>query len=107
MFTRVVEMTSESRKSQELADTINGRAEPILKKQRGVMDEIVLVRLESRIAFWLELLEQARGCREYQGQRFQKIHDTVWHPLRPNPRFAPLTYTPQSLTKLPQARPPE
>jgi len=43
MFTRVVEMTSKSGKSQELANTINDKAVPILKKQRGFVDEIVLV----------------------------------------------------------------
>jgi hypothetical protein len=43
MFTRVVEMTSKSGKAQELANTINDRAVPILKKQRGFVDEIVLV----------------------------------------------------------------
>ena len=43
MFTRVVEMTSKSGKSQELAKIINEKGVPILKKQRGFVDEIVLV----------------------------------------------------------------
>ena len=43
MFTRVVEMTSKSGKSQDLADTINQKAVPILSKQHGFVDEIVLV----------------------------------------------------------------
>src|SRR5712691_945826 len=43
MYTRVVEITSKSGKSQELADTIKDSALPILKKQRGFVDEIVLV----------------------------------------------------------------
>ncbi len=32
MFTRLAEMTSKSGKSQDLANTINDRAVPILKK---------------------------------------------------------------------------
>jgi hypothetical protein len=36
-------MTSKSGKSQELADLIDAKAVPILKQQRGFVDEIVLV----------------------------------------------------------------
>jgi hypothetical protein len=43
MFTHVVELTSKSRKSKELAKAINEKALPILKQQRGFVDEIVLV----------------------------------------------------------------
>ncbi len=102
MFTRVVEMTSKSGKSQELANTINDRAVPILKKQRGFMDEIVLVSSgKSDRVLALSFWNKREDAEEYQREQYQKI------PLRPNPRFAPLTYTPQPPTKLPQARPPE
>ena len=43
MFTRVVELISESGKAKELANTINEKVVPILKKQRGFVDETVLV----------------------------------------------------------------
>ncbi len=43
MFTRAVELTSKPGKSKELAKAINERAVPILKKQQGFVDEIVLV----------------------------------------------------------------
>jgi len=43
MFTRLVEMKSTPGKSQELADLIDAKAVPILKQQRGFIDEIVLV----------------------------------------------------------------
>src|SRR5712691_2079036 len=57
MFTRVVEMTSKSGKSQELANIIDEKAVPILKKQRGFVDEIVLVSHAnpdrvSALSFW-------------------------------------------------------
>ncbi len=43
MFTRVVELTTKSGKSKELASIINEKVVPILKKQRGFVDETVLV----------------------------------------------------------------
>jgi quinol monooxygenase YgiN len=43
MFTRIVEITAKQGKTKELADTIRGKVLPILKKQPGFVDEIVLV----------------------------------------------------------------
>ncbi len=43
MFTRVVEIKSKSGKSKELTNAINEKVLPILKKQHGFVDEIVLV----------------------------------------------------------------
>ena len=43
MFTRVVELTSKSGKAKELSNIINEKVVPILKKQRGFVDETVLV----------------------------------------------------------------
>src|SRR4030088_1676940 len=42
MFTRVVELTSKPGKGKELSNTINEQAVPILKKQTGFLDEIIL-----------------------------------------------------------------
>src|SRR5215475_10796210 len=57
MFTRVVELTSTSGKSKELANAIDEKAVPILKKQRGFVDEMVLVSATEPdrilgISFW-------------------------------------------------------
>ncbi len=38
MFTRVVELTSKSGKSKDLANAIDEKAVPILRKQRGFVD---------------------------------------------------------------------
>jgi len=78
MFTRVVDMTSKSGKSQELADTINEKAVPILKKQRGFVDEIVLVSHGQpdrvlALSFW----NTAEDAEQYQREQYQKIHDTL------------------------------
>jgi heme-degrading monooxygenase HmoA len=42
MYSRVVELTSKSGKARELANTINDKVLPILKKQAGFVDETVL-----------------------------------------------------------------
>ena len=43
MYTRVVEITSKQGKARELCQTIDDKVVPILKKQRGFVDETVLV----------------------------------------------------------------
>jgi len=91
MFTRVVEMTSKSGKSQELANTINDRAVPILKKQRGFMDEIVLVSSgKSDRVLALSFRNKREDAEEYQREQYQKIHDTVWHLLEAEPQIRTL-----------------
>ncbi len=42
MFTRVVEITTKTGKSRELANTIQEKVLPILRKQSGFVDETVL-----------------------------------------------------------------
>jgi heme-degrading monooxygenase HmoA len=88
MFTRVVEMTSKSGKSQELANTINDRAVPILRKQHGFVDEIVLVSSEEpdevlAVSFW----NKREDAEEYQREQYQRIHDTVRHLLETEPEL--------------------
>jgi len=88
MFTRLAEMTSKSGKSQDLANTINDRAVPILKKQRGFVDEIVLVSSGKpnqvlALSFW----NKREDAEEYQREQYQKIHDTVRHLLETEPEI--------------------
>src|SRR6267143_3476778 len=86
MFTRVVEMTSKSGKSQELANIIDEKAVPILKKQRGFVDEIVLVSHANpdrvlALSFW----NKQEDAEQYQREQYQKIHDTLRHFLEAEP----------------------
>jgi heme-degrading monooxygenase HmoA len=86
MFTRVVEMISKPGKSQELANTINDKAVPILKKQRGFVDEIVLVSSGKpdqvlALSFW----NKREDAEEYQREQYQRIHDTVRDLLETEP----------------------
>jgi quinol monooxygenase YgiN len=88
MFTRIVEMTSKPGKSQELADTINDKAVPILKKQRGFVDEIVLVSSGKpdqvlALSFW----NKQEDAEEYQREQYQRIHDTVRNLLETEPEI--------------------
>ena len=88
MFTRLVEMTSKSGKSQELANNINEKAVPILKKQRGFVDEIVLVSSGDpdrvlALSFW----NKKEDAEEYQREQYQKIHDTLRHLLETEPEI--------------------
>ncbi len=43
MFTRVIEMTTKPGKAKEVTNTVNDKALPILRKQSGFVDEVVLV----------------------------------------------------------------
>ena len=86
MFTRVVELTSKSGKSKELAKTINEKAVPILKKQRGFVDEIVLVSDAERdqvlaLSFW----NTRKDAEQYHREKYQKIHETLRHHLETEP----------------------
>jgi len=57
MFTRIVELTAKPGKNKQLADTIDEQVLPILKKQKGFVDETVFVsdREDNRVlaqGFW-------------------------------------------------------
>jgi heme-degrading monooxygenase HmoA len=86
MFTRVVDLTTKSGKSKELTNTINEKVVPILKKQRGFLDEIVLVSDTEpdqvlAISFW-----NARQDAElYRREQFPKIQDSVRQLLETEP----------------------
>src|ERR1700736_6580250 len=88
MFTRLVEMTGKSGKSQELANTINEKAVPILKKQRGFVDETVLVSsVEPDRILALSFWNKKEDAEEYQREQYQKIHDTLRHLLQTEPNI--------------------
>ena len=87
MFTRVVEMTSKSGKAQDLANTINEKAVPILRKQRGFVDEIVLVSSGDPRVLALSFWDNKGDADEYQREQYQKIHDIVRHLLETEPEI--------------------
>jgi heme-degrading monooxygenase HmoA len=86
MYTRVVEMTSKPGKSQELSDAINEKAVPILKKQQGFIDEIVLDSDAERdrvlaLSFW----KTKDDAERYHREQYQNIHESLRHLLEKEP----------------------
>jgi heme-degrading monooxygenase HmoA len=86
MFTRVVELTSKSGKANELANTINEKAVPILKKQRGFVDETVLVSdMEPTRVLGLSFWNSKEDAERYHREQYPQIHETVKHLLETDP----------------------
>ena len=86
MFTRVVELTSKAGKSKELANTINEKAIPILKKQRGFQDEIVLISdTEPNRILGISFWDTREDAEQYHREQFPTIQDSVRHLLESAP----------------------
>ncbi len=86
MFTRVVEFTSKSGKAKELSDTITEKAVPILKKQRGFVDETVLVSdTESSRVLGISFWNSKEDAERYHQEQYPKIHDMLKHLLETEP----------------------
>ena len=86
MFTRVVELTTKSGKSKELANTINEQVVPTLKKQRGFVDEIVLVSdIESDRVLAISFWDKREDAEQYHREQFQNIQNSVRHLLEAEP----------------------
>src|SRR5215469_13197567 len=86
MFTRVVELTSKPSKAKELSDTINEKVVPILKKQRGFVDETVLVSDNDPtqvlgLSFW----NRKEDAERYHREQYPEIHEMLKHLLETEP----------------------
>jgi len=78
MFTRVVELTSKSGKSKELASAINEKAVPILKKQPGFVDETILVSdTEPTRVLGLGFWNSREDAERYHREQYPKIHEML------------------------------
>ena len=78
MFTRVVELTTKPGKNEQLSATINDKVLPILKKQRGFVDEMVFLsdKEDNRVlalSFW----NTREDAEQYHRSEFPKIQETV------------------------------
>ena len=90
MFTRIVEVTvevtSKSGKARELASTINDKVLPILKKQKGFVDETVLVSdTEDNRVLSLSFWNSKEDAERYQQEQYPAIHEMVRHLLEAEP----------------------
>ena len=86
MFTRVVELTTKPGKNKQLSDTITDKVLPILKKQKGFVDETVLVsdKDDNRVlglSFW----KTKEDAEQYHRAEYQKVHETLRHLLESEP----------------------
>jgi heme-degrading monooxygenase HmoA len=86
MFTRVVELTTKPGKNKQLSDTINEKVLPILKKQKGFVDETVLVsdKDDNRVlglSFW----NTREDAEQYHRAEYEKVHEMVRHLLDGEP----------------------
>ena len=86
MFTRVVELTSKPRKSRELSSLINDTIVPILKKQAGFVDEIVLVSdADSDRVLALSFWNKREDAERYQREQYKSVHETLQSLLEAEP----------------------
>ena len=86
MFTRIVELTSKPGKNKQLAETIDEKVLPILKKQKGFVDETVFVsdKEDNRVlaqGFW----NTKEDAEQYHRAEYQKVHDAIRHLLEAEP----------------------
>jgi heme-degrading monooxygenase HmoA len=80
MFTRIVELTTKPGKNKQLSEAINDKVLPILKKQKGFVDETVLIsdKDDNRVlglSFW--------NTKEDAEQYHRAEYPTVQESLRP------------------------
>src|SRR5438093_11753340 len=88
MFTRVVEMAAKSGTSKVLATTINEKVVPILKKQRGFVDETVLVSdTEPTRVLGLSFWNNKEDAGRYDQEQFPKIHEMLTPLLETEPEI--------------------
>ena len=86
MFTRVVELTTKSGKNKQLADTINDKILPILKKQTGFVDETVFVSdKEDNRVLGLSFWNTKEDAEQYHRMEYQKVYETLRHLLETEP----------------------
>ena len=86
MFTRVVELVSKQGKSRELSSAINEKIVPILKKQAGFVDEIVLVSdADSNRVLALSFWKTREDAERYQREQYNSVRETLQHLLEGDP----------------------
>jgi heme-degrading monooxygenase HmoA len=86
MFTRVVELTSNSGKARDLCKTIEDKVLPILRKQAGFVDETVMVSdTEPNRVLALSFWNTREDALRYEREQFDTVQKTVQHLLETAP----------------------
>ena len=86
MFTRIVELTTKPGKNKQLSDTINDKVLPVLKKQKGFVDETVLIsdKDDNRVlglSFW----NSKEDAEQYHREQYPNVRETLEHLLEVEP----------------------
>jgi len=90
MFTRLVEVTTKPGKTKEVAEIIQEKVMPILKKQPGFVDEVVLVStLETNRIVALSFWKNPEDAELYRREQFPKVEEL----LRPHMEINPKVHT--------------
>ena len=88
MFTRVVELTSKPGKAKELSNAVNEHAVPILKKQNGFVDEIILNSdAEPNRVLALSFWKTKEDAERYHREQYKNIHESMRHLLDAEPNI--------------------
>lgn len=86
MYTRVVELSSKSGKARELANTIDEKVLPILKKQIGFVDEAVMASdVEPNRVLALSFWNTREDAQRYQREQFDTVQKIVQELLESAP----------------------
>lgn len=76
MYTRLVEITSKSGKGRELCNTIEDKVLPTLNKQRGFVDETVLVSdAEPNRIVGLSFWDNKEDAERYHREQYPQVHE--------------------------------
>ena len=80
MHTRIVETTSKNGRARELCYTIDEKVLPVLKKQHGFVDELVMVSNTDpnkviAISFW----KTKQDAQRYAREQFDDVKKTIQH----------------------------
>lgn len=78
MFTRIVELTTKPGKNAQLSNTINENILPILKKQKGFVDEMVLVSdKEDNRVLGLSFWNTREDAEQYHRAEYPKVQEIL------------------------------
>jgi quinol monooxygenase YgiN len=99
MFARLIEINAKSGKANELAKAINEKVLPILKKQKGFVNETILTSdTEPNRIIGLGVWNSQEDAERYQREQYPKVNE-ILSPLLAN---APVIRTFNVLTSTTQ-----
>jgi len=78
MFTRIVELTTKPGKNEQLSATINDKVLPILKRQKGFVDEMVFVSdKEDNRVLGLSFWNTREDAEQYHRTEYPKVQEAI------------------------------